>query len=132
MSETGNLTVQVYTGRRALPIAAACVSVLGRNEDGSRTLKAFRRTGLNGYTSTMKFETPDESASTDAASEEKSFTSLDVMADSPGFYSVYVEGVQIFPNQDSLQEIEMIPLPEITQALGEGGAFSFDIPPQDL
>ena len=132
MAETGKLVVQVYTGRRAFPVSGACVSMLGRGEDGSRTLEAFRRTGPDGYTRTVVFDTPDESISLDENSETKAYRTIDILVDSPGYYSAFVEGAQIYSEQLSWQEIEMIPLPESLQDAGEGGSVTYYIPPQSL
>lgn len=132
MAETGKLVVQVYTGRRAFPIAGACVSMLGRGEDGSRSIEAFRRSGPDGYTRTVEFDTPDELISLDENSETKAYRTIDILVDSPGYYSAFVEGAQIYAGQLSRQEIKMIPLPESLQDAGEGGSVTYYIPPQDL
>lgn len=132
MAETGKIVVQVYTGRRAFPIAGACVSMLGRGEDGSRSIEAFRRSGLDGYTRTVEFDTPDESISLDENSETKAYRTIDILVDSPGYYSAFVEGAQIYAGQLSRQEIKMIPLPESLQDAGEGGSVTYYIPPQNL
>ncbi len=132
MAETGKLVVQVYTGRRAFPVSGACVSMLGRRDDGARTLEAFRRSGPDGYTRTVEFETPDESISLDENSVSKAYSTIDILVDSPGYYSAFVEGVQIYGGQISRQEIKLIPLPESLQNAGEGGSVSYYIPPQEL
>lgn len=132
MAETGKILVQVYTGRRAFPIAGACVSMLGRGEDGVRTLEAFRRTGPDGYTRTVDLETPDGSISLDEGSGSKAYRTVDILVDSPGYYSAFVEGAQIYAGQLSRQEIKMIPLPESLQDAGEGGSVTYYIPPQEL
>ena len=118
MAETGKLVVQVYTGRRAFPVSGAGVSMLGRGEDG--------------YTRTEELEAPDESISLDENSGSKAYRTIDIFVDSPGYYSAFVEGVQVYGGQLSRQEIKLIPLPESLQNAGEGGCVSYYIPPQEL
>lgn len=132
LSETGKLVVQVYTGQRAFPVSGACVSMLNRSDDGRRTLEAFRRSGPDGLINAVEFDTPDESISLDEYSNEKAYMSLDILVDYPGFFSAYVEGAQVFSGQTSRQEINLIPLTEAMQSAGEGGSFTYYIPPQNL
>ena len=73
MAETGKIVVQVYTGRRAFPVSGTCMSMLGRSEDGSRSLEAFRRSGPDGYTKTVELDTPDLSVSLDENSSAIAF-----------------------------------------------------------
>ena len=48
----------------------------------------------------------------------------------PGYEMLLVENVQVFPNTETLQELELIPLPEQTSSSTRGEIV--DIPPQDL
>lgn len=132
MAETGKIVVQVYTGRRAFPVSGACISMLGRSEDGSRSLEAFRRSGPDGYTKTVELDAPDASVSLDENSSAMAYSTVDILVDSLGYYTAFVEGVQIYPGHLSRQEIEMIPLPESIQEAGEGGSVTYYIPPQRL
>lgn len=132
LSQTGKLIVQVYTGQRAFPVSGACVSMLDRAAEGKRMLKAFRRSGPDGLTNAVEFETPDESISLNEYSREKAYMSLDILVDYPGFFSAYIEGAQIFSGQTSRQEVNLIPLTEAIKDAGEGGSFTYYIPPQNL
>ena len=48
----------------------------------------------------------------------------------PGYEMLLVENVQVFPNTETLQGLELIPLPEQTSSSTRGEIV--DIPPQDL
>lgn len=132
MSEKGKLIVQVYTGMRALPISGACVSVLGREQDGSRQLEAFRRTGPDGLTRMIEADAPDSSISLDELSDEQAYRAVDILVDYPGYFSAFIEGAQIFAGQTSRQEVKLVPLTEEMLNAGEGGSFTYSIPPQKL
>ncbi|MGN1349493.1 MAG: hypothetical protein ACI4VM_00675 [Anaerovoracaceae bacterium] len=132
MSETGNLIVYVYTGSSAVPVEGASVSVLNRNADDTLSLLAFRGTGIGGSTGSMTFDTPPESASLTAGSDMQAYTSVDIMVDRPGYYGVLIRGVPVFSGQDSIQTVQMIPLPELTQLAGGGGTVEYFIPASTL
>lgn len=132
MSETGNLIVYVYTGSSAVPVKDAAVSVLGRGAEDSRVLLAFRGTGIGGQTDYMTFETPPEAASLTEGAQGQVYTSLDVMVDRPGYYGALIEGVPVFSGQDSIQTVQLIPLPELVQMEGGGGTMVYSIPASTL
>lgn len=54
----------------------------------------------------------------------------DIWVEVPGYEMLLVENVQVFPNTETLQELELIPLPEQTSSSTRGEIV--DIPPQDL
>ena len=58
------------------------------------------------------------------------FAVCDIWVEVPGYEMLLVENVQVFPNTETLQELELIPLPEQTSSSTRGEIV--DIPPQDL
>ena len=54
----------------------------------------------------------------------------DIWVESPGYELLVVENVQIFPDTQTLQELELIPLPEQTSGLLP--EHPVVIPPQNL
>lgn len=134
MAGKGTLVVQLYTARRAIPIMGASVTVRKKVDEGTE-LVAFRSTDQNGITEPIEIVTPDiseslspggqtdddgESQGSDGESEsqtedirsEQPFTVVDIQIDHPQYYSVLVENAQIFPEQESRQRLQLIPLPE--------------------
>ena len=61
---------------------------------------------------------------------ESPFAVCDIWVEVPGYEMLLVENVQVFPNTETLQELELIPLPEQTSSSTRGEIV--DIPPQDL
>lgn len=101
----GYVTARVYTSDAQIPVRNATVSVLSAD---SNTLIGVRITNENGKTDLVSVDTPDESLSTSPGNENP-FTRVNVRIDHPGFNTAYVEGVQVFPGQVSLQNAELIP-----------------------
>lgn len=103
----------------------------GDAEGGRRrhTLLALRVTDENGRTAPIRVATPEPSAS-ESPGTESPFAVCDIWVEVPGYEMLLVENVQVFPNTETLQELELIPLPEQTSSSTRGEIV--DIPPQDL
>lgn len=128
MQEIGYLIAQVFTARQAIPIPDVSVSIL--TEDPQRPeLLAFRRTDRNGKTEPVELYAPD-SSSTLAPSEQQGFATYNVQLDHPLYYSVLVEHVQVFAGIESIQPMEMVPLPEFSDS--DDQSRIYEITPQDL
>lgn len=96
---------------------------------GRHTLLALRVTDENGRTAPIRVATPEPSAS-ESPGTESPFAVCDIWVEVPGYEMLLVENVQVFPNTETLQELELIPLPEQTSSSTRGEIV--DIPPQDL
>ena len=127
MAEKGSLIAQVYTARMAIPVEGVSVTIT--TDDRTRPeIIAYRTTDLNGRTQAVEFETPDINL-TLSPSEETGFSTCNIQLDHPNYYSVLVEHVQIFPETESIQQMEMVPLEEFAP---EVKSRSFVVVPQDL
>ena len=111
------------------PVPGATVAVTQRAGGGRHTLLALRVTDENGRTAPIRVATPEPSAS-ESPGTESPFAVCDIWVEVPGYEMLLVENVQVFPNTESLQELELIPLPEQTSSSTRGEIV--DIPPQDL
>ena len=120
MASIGTIVTRVYTSRAQLPVPGATVAVTQRAGGGRHTLLALRVTDENGRTAPIRVATPEPSAS-ESPGTESPFA---------GYEMLLVENVQVFPNTETLQELELIPLPEQTSSSTRGEIV--DIPPQDL
>jgi len=109
MAEKGTLLFQIYSAHMAIPIKDASVTVttVGRNP----VVIAHRITDESGLTSPIEIYTPDTSEST-APNGGLRFARSNVRLSHPGYYDVIVQDVQVFPGTESIQQMEMIPLPE--------------------
>lgn len=129
MDEKGTLIVFVYTARMAIPIKNARVSLLNSE---TQDLIGFRSTNEEGLTEAFMVETPntDLSLSPGEAGDNSPFSAVDILITHPMYQKILVKGVQVFPNRESIQNVNMIPLdefqnPKTTETI-------YPIPPQDL
>ena len=111
MAEKGTLVVFVYTARMAIPIKNARVSLL---DSETQDLIGFRSTNEEGLTSVFELDTPDTSLSLSPEESGNStpFSVVDILITHPMYQKILVKNVQIFPNRESIQNVNMIPLDE--------------------
>lgn len=129
MAATGTILTRVFTSRAQLPVIGATVAFTQRGTEGRHALLALRVTDANGRTAPVRVGTPDPSASESPGTVEP-FAVCDIWVEAPGYELLVVENVQIFPNTQTLQELELIPLPEQTPTLLPENPVN--IPPQNL
>ena len=129
MDAFGTIFTQVYTSRARIPVAGATVAFTQRGTQGRHTLLAVRVTDNSGHTAPVEVSTPDAAAS-ESPGTANPFAVCDIWAESPGYELLVVENVQIFPGTETIQELELIPLPEQTSALLP--EHPVNIPPQNL
>lgn len=129
MAATGTILTRVFTSRAQIPVIGATVAFTQRGTEGRHALLALRVTDANGRTAPVRVGTPDPSASESPGTVEP-FAVCDIWVEAPGYELLVMENVQIFPNTQTLQELELIPLPEQTAALLPENPVN--IPPQNL
>jgi len=111
MDGSGRLHVRVYTSQAQIPVAGATVAVTGAGKSGKRRLFSIQKTDQSGEIKRILVDTPDKEGSITPGTE-RPYTVVDVWAEHPGFAALVVEGVQIFPGIDTVQDMELIPLEE--------------------
>ena len=116
--QTGKLVVRVYATSAQLPLEGATVVVTTKEESGKFALISLQKTDRSGMTEPIPVATADEIDSTEQNPPESPFRYCDVWAEHPGFLVQRVEGVQIFPNVTTRQDMELIPLGEGEHPLG--------------
>ena len=129
MESVGPMLTRVYTSRAQLPVEGATVAFLQRNGGGRRELLAVRVTDRSGRTAPVEVATPTSSAS-ESPGTSRPFAVCDIWAEAPGYELQAVDNVQIFPGTQTLQELELIPLPE--RAPAGTSQPPVNIPPQSL
>ena len=129
MAATGTILTRVFTSQAQIPVAGATVAFTQRGTEGRHTLLALRVTDANGRTQPVRVGTPDPSASESSGTAEP-FAVCDIWAESPGYELLVVENVQIFAGTQTLQELELIPLPEQSATLLPEDPVN--VPPQNL
>lgn len=111
MDGIGRLNVRVYTSLAQIPVAGATVVVTQRGGDGKRRLLSVQTTDSSGSIRPVEVRTPSMAESTQPGNAQP-FSVCDVWAEQPGFAMLVVEGVQVFPGVDTLQNMELNPLAE--------------------
>ena len=129
MATTGTILTRVFTSQAQIPVAGATVAFTQRGTEGHHTLLALRVTDANGRIAPVQVDTPDASAS-ESPGTVTPFAVCDIWAESPGYELLVVENVQIFAGTQTLQELELIPLPE--QSLTLLPETPVNVPPQNL
>ncbi len=130
MAATGTILTRVFTSQAQIPVAGATVAFTQRSPaQGRHTLLALRVTDANGRTEPVLVPTPDLSASESPGTADP-FAVCDIWVEAPGYELLVVEDVQIFPGTQTLQELDLIPLPEQSAALLPEAPVI--IPPQNL
>ena len=135
MPDIGSLVVRVYTSQAQIPLEGATVVVASPcpQQKGKFNLFSVQMTDSSGQIRPVILETPgpEESTSPNGASlGEEPFAQCCVWAEHPGFAMLQMEGVQVFPGVETLQEMELMPLAQGQSSLQERS--SRDISAQDL
>lgn len=129
MASIGTIVTRVYTSKAQVPIQGATVAITQKSTDGRSTLLAIRISDENGRTLPVRVRTPDP-AESESPGNVVGFASCDIWTEAPGYEMSLIENVQVFPDTETLQELELIPLPE--QADPNTTMDRVDVPPQDL
>ena len=129
MSQIGTLMLRVYTARAQLPVPGATVAVTRKAAGGRHDLLAVRITDENGRIAPVEVDTPDQAASASPGTPSP-FSVCDVWVEAQGYELLFLENVQLFPGTETLQEAELIPLPE--QVPLSARVESVNVTPQEL
>jgi len=111
MQYFGILNARLYTSRAQLPIRGATVAVTQTLPDGHQSLLAVRITDESGQIDPVRIPTPATSEGTSPGGE-RPYALCDLWADAAGYKTVIVRDIQIFPGTETMQELELTPLPE--------------------
>ena len=130
MTQTGTLTVRVFTSRAQLPVEGATVAVTQRGRGGRHRVLSVQQTDRDGATRPIVIPTPTVRESTVPNGGAVPYARCDVWVEHEGYELALIENVQIFPGEVSLQQVELEPL-----VRGEGWTQQTQvrpIPPQSL
>lgn len=114
MQTTGTLVVRVYTSQAQIPVEGATVVVTAPGKGGRLRLLSLQVTDRSGMARAIEIgaPAPGESTSPNEAGGPSPFSVCDVWAEHPNYAMLRVEGVQIFPGVETIQDMELMPLME--------------------
>ena len=133
MQATGTLSVRVFTSRAQIPLEGATVVVASPGEEGKWKLLSIQNTDSSGLIRPVTIDAPALGESTSPGGlpgPGLPFALCDVWAEQPGYAMLRMNGVQIFPGVETLQNMELIPLPQGLCSLQQRD--ERDIPAQSL
>lgn len=133
MQATGTLSVRVFTSRAQIPLEGATVVVASPGEEGKWKLLSIQNTDSSGLIRPVTIDAPALGESTSPGGlpgPGLPFALCDVWAEQPGYAMLRMNGVQIFPGVETLQNMELIPLPQGLCSLQQRD--ERDIPAQNL
>ncbi len=115
----GTVKAVVYISQRTIPIEGANVYIY-RDVNGKSELISLRKTNQNGETGLVEIDTPDkaESLSPLPDGSDNPFASVNIFVEAEGYRSVLVHSAQVFAENLTVQNVEMVPLAE--PAIREG------------
>ena len=126
MPATGYIQARAYTSRARIPLENVAISITDENGD----LIAFRLTNESGIASVVSVSVPDLSMSQQPEAGMPPFTSVNLYARLNDYEQIEIEGLQVFADTVTLQELAMIPLSELPERFDKTEFFS--TPPQNL
>ncbi len=115
MQATGILSVRVYTSQAQIPLEGATVVVAAPGEGGKWRLLSIQNTNSSGVIRPVTIDAPALGESTSPGGlpgDGAPFALCEIWAEQPGYAMLQVSGVQIFPDVETMQDMELIPLPE--------------------
>ena len=127
MSAKGYIQVHAYTSYAQIPLKDVAVSVT----DTSGAAIALRLTNRSGFLdSPIEINVPDLSAGQTPNTGVIPFAVVNLYARINNYEAIEIENLQVFPNNTTLQNLEMIPLSELPNSWNK--LEIFNTPPQNL
>lgn len=113
MAATGYIQVQAYVSSAQIPLKDVAVTIT----DASRNAIAMRLTNRSGqFDVPIPIQTPDLSAGQQPNTGVFPYTVVNLSARLEDYEEIDVDNVQVFPDTQTLQALEMIPLSEFPNA----------------
>lgn len=106
----GTLRVNTYTAGGALPIPKAVVKIVGNSEENGY-IEYSIITDIDGISEIITLPAPSRVYSQSPGSPEQSYALYNIEITAPGYYSKKIYDVAVFDGTETLQPVNMIPLP---------------------
>ena len=113
MASTGYIQVRAYTSSAQIPLKDVAVNIT----DASGNSIAMRLTNRDGQLSApVPIETPELSAGQQPNTGIFPYTVVNLSARLENYEEIDIDNLQVFPDTQTIQELEMIPLSEFPDA----------------
>ena len=109
MASSGTIIAHVFTSRAQLPVPGALVALLRSDPGEKPTLLALRVTDESGFTSPVRLPTPDLSQGTSPGGDTP-YALVTLWCEAPGYGYQVVEGIEVYPGVETVQDVELVPL----------------------
>lgn len=119
LSATGYIQVHAYASYAQIPLENVTVSVLA--SDG--TAIALRLTDRSGRIIPIPIPVPDRAESLVPDPGERPFATVDLAARLQNYEQVFAQGIQIFADITTEQDLPMIPLSELPESRNKSEIF---------
>lgn len=126
LTSIGYIQVRAYTSNAQIPLENTAIAVTA--PDG--TALALRLTNRSGQIDLIEIPVPERSASQTPDTGEVPYTTVNLYARRSGYEQIEMENLQIFPGVVTVQNLEMIPIPESPDLWDPSQVL--DTPPQNL
>ena len=107
----GSIVTRVYTSDAYLPLREVPVVYTKNEENGAQKLLSIQITDSSGLTAPFYIETPDLSKSLSPNETTRPYELINIFVSYPGYNAATAEGVQIFPDTQTIQGFQLSPVP---------------------
>ncbi len=128
--QKGYVTVRAFTREQISPVSGASVYIVTNGENGEKNIERLLITDENGKTPVIEIDAPDIELTETPDYTGTPYTLIDIFVYRDAFYTIKVEDVQVFADRVTVQNIEMIPLPENFNEVDDVNVFV--VKPQNL
>ena len=129
MAPNGNIISYAFTSAGRIPLSDVVVRILTSSNEGKEDLMNVQMTDRDGKTNAVPVDTPPPEKSM-LPGNGRPFNIVTMTAELPGYEQIRVENVQIFPNTQTVQYFQLIPLKANPENVTPEELFI--IPPQNL
>jgi len=114
----GFIKVELFTAREVVPVSGGNIFIL-KSTSVDFDKGNILTTDSSGITKILEVDTPDIELSKNKDSDQIPYSVYDLYVRAPGYKDAVVEGVQVFSNEVSIQQVEMIPTTKEREFLEE-------------
>lgn len=106
----GTISVQATTARGSSPVSEATI-IIYKVRNGERSIVSFNLTDRSGKTPDVSVPAPKKSNS-QSPSSTLPFANYNITVRHPMYYTAEIDNVQVFGDEQTIQTVDLIPLPE--------------------